>query len=57
MKYLYPKIEEDGTITVYDYEASETDYRRQATADETIAALIFMVQQLQNRLKSLGEHY
>ena len=53
MKYLSPQIEDDGTITVHDIDAP--GYRRQATPDETIAALIYMVSELQAKLRRLSE--
>ena len=42
-------------VTPIMIEAEATGYRRQATAEETIAALIWMVGELQQKLKRLSD--
>lgn len=52
MKHLSPQIEDDGHITVHDIDAD--GFRRLATTDEAFAALVYMVSELQEKLRALS---
>lgn len=52
-QFYSPQIEEEGSklvVTVHDYEATDTGYRREATPEETQQAILYWIADIHARI-------